>query len=210
MKQEERREQTKRILLESTEELIREKGCSQTTLNDIMKRSGMSKGAIFHYVSSKDELFVHVLKAQLAEQNEQFMSEVNKQGDIKEFEGPMDTITSSMARLERRDDVSNLILMYLIGKSDQPEIADIVAGFYKEATATSKHWIITGQEAGVITKSIDAERAAELFELLSFGLRMRGLIGVKDTVFNTKEYSDFIINILRPENGSKEGGRENI
>lgn len=208
MKQEERREQTKRILLESTEELIREKGCSLTTLNDIMKRSGMSKGAIFHYVSSKDELFVHVLKAKLAEQNEHFMSEVNKQGDIKEFDGPMNTIINSMSSLESRDDVSNLILMYLIGKSDQPEIADIVAGFYKEATATSKQWIVTGQEAGVITDTIDAERTAELFELLSFGLRMRGLIGVKGNVFSTKEYSDFITDILRP--GNKEGGREGL
>ncbi|MBY0159752.1 TetR/AcrR family transcriptional regulator [Paenibacillus lautus] len=198
MKQEERREQTKRILLEATEELIREQGASRTTLNDIMKRSGLSKGAIFHYVSSKDELFVLVLRAKLAEQNEQFMNEVNKQGDIKQFDGPMNAITSGMSRLESRDDVSNLILMYLIGKSDQPEIADIVAGFYREATATSKEWIVTGQEAGVITKSIDAKRTAELFELLSFGLRMRGLIGATSDVFSTKEYSDFIIDILRP------------
>lgn len=198
MKQEERREQTKRILLGATEDLIREQGCSQTTLNDIMKRSGLSKGAIFHYVSSKDELFVHVLRAKLAEQNEQFMSEVNKQGDIKQFDGPMNTIANSMSRLESRDDVSNLIFMYLIGKSDQPEIADIVAGFYREATATSKQWIVTGQEAGVIPESIDAERTAELFELLSFGLRMRGLIGVNSHVFTTKDYADFIIDILRP------------
>ncbi|MCT1401021.1 TetR/AcrR family transcriptional regulator [Paenibacillus sp. p3-SID867] len=203
MKQEERREQTKRILLEATEDLIREQGCSQTTLNDIMKRSGLSKGAIFHYVSSKDELFVHVLRAKLAEQNEQFMSEVNKQGDIKQFDGPMNTIINSMSRLESRDDVSNLIFMYLIGKSDQPEIADIVAGFYREATATSKQWIVTGQEAGVIPESIDAERTAELFELLSFGLRMRGLIGVNSHVFTTKDYTDFIIDILRPGNGEE-------
>ncbi|EGG34659.1 TetR/AcrR family transcriptional regulator [Paenibacillus sp. HGF5] len=198
MKQEERREQTKRILLEATEALIREQGASRTTLTDIMKRSGLSKGAIFHYVSSKDELFVLVLRARLAEQNEQFMNEVNKQGDIKQFDGPMNAIATGMSRLESRDDVSNLILMYLIGKSDQPEIADIVAGFYREATATSKEWIVTGQEAGVITKSIDAERTAELFELLSFGLRMRGLIDVTSDVFSTKEYSDFIIDILRP------------
>lgn len=208
MKQEERREQTKRILLEATEELIREQGCSQTTLNDIMKRSGLSKGAIFHYVSSKDELFVHVLRAKLAEQNEQFMSEVNKQGDIKQFEGPMNTITNSMSRLESREDVTNLILMYLIGKSDQAEIADIVAGFYREATATSKSWIVSGQEAGVIPETIDAERTAELFELLSFGLRMRRLIGVNSHVFGTKEYADFIIDILRP--GQREEGKDGL
>ena len=49
----------------------------------------------------------------------------------------------------------------------------------------------------VIPESIDAERTAELFELLSFGLRM-GLIGVNSHVFTTKDYTDFIIDILRP------------
>lgn len=206
MKQEERREQTQHILLEATEELIREKGCSQTTLTDIMKRTGLSKGAIFHYVSGKDELYINVLKAKLAESNERFMNEVNKQGKKKQFEGPMNAIAHGMTKLESRDDVSNQILMYLIGKSDQPGIAEIVAGFYRESTATSRKWIETGQEAGVIPKSLDAERTAELFELLSFGLRVRGLIGAKSDVFGTKEYEDFIIGILQPGEAGK-GGR---
>lgn len=205
MKQEERREHTQGLLLEATEELILEKGCSTTTLNDIMKRSGLSKGAIFHYVSGKDELFVKVLEAKLEEKNENFMKAVNSQA-LKEFNGPMNAVTSGMSRLESRDDVTNLILMYLIGKSDQPEVAEIVAGFYRQAIITSKRWIVTGQESGVIPVSIDADRTAELFELVSFGLRMRGLIGATNSVFGTKEYSDFILGILQP--GRDEEGKE--
>lgn len=43
MKREQKREQTKRLLLDAVKELICEKGCTNTTLNDIMERSGCLK-----------------------------------------------------------------------------------------------------------------------------------------------------------------------
>ncbi|GAE05514.1 TetR/AcrR family transcriptional regulator [Paenibacillus sp. JCM 10914] len=127
MKQEERREYSKRQLLEATEALIKEKGCSKTTIQDIMKRTGMSKGAIFHYVSSKDELYVLVMEAKLAQKHELFMAEVSKQKHTdKHFDGPMNVVAGALPSLENQVDVSNLILMYLIGRSDQPEIARLL------------------------------------------------------------------------------------
>ncbi|WJH36008.1 TetR/AcrR family transcriptional regulator [Paenibacillus sp. CC-CFT747] len=47
MKQEERRQQTTRALLEAARELIVEKGCHAVTMNDIMERTGLSKGRFF-------------------------------------------------------------------------------------------------------------------------------------------------------------------
>ncbi|GGD57361.1 TetR/AcrR family transcriptional regulator [Paenibacillus nasutitermitis] len=196
MKQEERREQTKRLLHDTTVELIREKGCSQTTLSDIMERSGLSKGAIFHYVSGKDELFVQVLENRLEEKNEQFMNVV-KGLDIKEFEAPMNVISSGLSRLENKDDVANLILIYLIGKSDQPKVAEIVGNFYNQSIAFSKNWIMTGQNSGVIPAEIDPGQTAELFELIAFGLRMRNLFAQKEYSFGVKEYSAFISGLLQ-------------
>ncbi|WP_145948709.1 TetR/AcrR family transcriptional regulator [Paenibacillus sp. Y412MC10] len=202
MKQEERREQTMKLLLDTTEELILEKGCTKTTLSDIMARTGLSKGAIFHYVSGKDELFVKVLEAKLEETNTSFMDAVDAPA-VKEFDGPMNAIAQSLPKLESRKDVSNLIMMYLIGKSDQPEAAGIVADFYRQAVATSRKWIVTGQESGVIPSSVNADQAAELFELLSFGLRMRSLIGVRSTGFGIQEFSELIMRTLRPD---RQGG----
>ena len=65
MKQEERRKQTIRLLLDATKELIREKGGHSITMKDIMDQSGLSKGSIFHYVKSEDEIFVWVLQDRL-------------------------------------------------------------------------------------------------------------------------------------------------
>ncbi|WP_245602145.1 TetR/AcrR family transcriptional regulator [Peribacillus kribbensis] len=44
-------------------------GCKNTTLQEIIKASGLSKGAIYHYVSSKDELFGLIFQNKLQEIN---------------------------------------------------------------------------------------------------------------------------------------------
>ena len=99
MKRELKRERTKRLLLDTTKQLILEKGCAATTLNDIITRSGLSKGAIFHYVKSKDELFSWVLKERLEEINRRFFEAAEQ---TKTFAGSMGEIIASLADLETR------------------------------------------------------------------------------------------------------------
>ncbi|MEW9701076.1 TetR/AcrR family transcriptional regulator [Paenibacillus sp. SI8] len=59
-------------ILETAEQLIKEKGCRQTTLQDIIERTGLSKGAIYHYVSGKDELLGLILKSKTELLNAKF------------------------------------------------------------------------------------------------------------------------------------------
>ncbi|WP_027092074.1 TetR/AcrR family transcriptional regulator [Cohnella thermotolerans] len=63
MRRELKREQTLQLLLDTARQLIREKGCMKTTFSDIMERSGLSKGAIFHYVKGKDDLLGMLLRS---------------------------------------------------------------------------------------------------------------------------------------------------
>lgn len=85
MDRESKRKNTKKLLLDVTRALVQERGCHKMTLNDIIKRTGLSKGAIYHYVKSKDELLALVLQERIEETNDRFFAEVN-QGK-KEFEG---------------------------------------------------------------------------------------------------------------------------
>ncbi|WP_244226785.1 TetR/AcrR family transcriptional regulator [Paenibacillus protaetiae] len=84
---EERREQTTRPLLDSIKELIREKGCHSITMKDIMEKSGLSKGVIFHYVKSKDEIFAWMLQERLEETNDHFMNAVEQGADLFTWKG---------------------------------------------------------------------------------------------------------------------------
>ena len=49
-------------LLEVAAELFAEKGYDGTSLRDISERMGMLKGSLYHYISGKSDLLVHVMR----------------------------------------------------------------------------------------------------------------------------------------------------
>lgn len=194
MKQEERRQQTIRLLLEATKELIREKGCHAVTMRDIMEKSGLSKGSIFHYVATKDELFAWVLQERLEQTNERFMRQVGHGG--ADFAGPMQQIAATLPALEDREEITNKVLIYLLGKDDDPTVEAVLKRFYDRWIELSRQWIVTGQEHGVIPESVDADKTAELFVLLSLGLRTRASLPVHSTAFSADDFAKLIIERL--------------
>src|SRR5690625_319191 len=171
MKQQERREQTIQTLLSATKQLIIEKGCDSTTLNDIMRKSGLSKGAIFHYVKTKDEIYTLVLLERLEEINDRFQEQVKKRK--KEFEGPLHEITKKMMSLNEPNEITNQIFVYLLSKTGRPEVDYALNEFYNQSVSLSQQWIKTGKDHHVISETIDTVKTGELLVLLSLGLRMR-------------------------------------
>ncbi|AEI40544.1 TetR/AcrR family transcriptional regulator [Paenibacillus mucilaginosus] len=195
MKQEERRQQTIRLLLDTTKELVTEKGCHSITMKDIMNKSGLSKGAIFHYVKTKDEIFVWLLQERLEETHERFMNEV-EQGR-RTFEEPMLKIAESISAYENAQEVANKVLLYLLGKEEQPIIAEALKQYYERSVFLSRLWIETGQRNGVIPESVDAAKTADMFVLLTLGLRVRSSIPGTAPVFKADDFTAFIIDLLK-------------
>lgn len=199
MKREQRREHTKKQILEATKEMIREKGCARTTIQNIMDRTGLSKGAIFHYVKSKDELLSLVLREKLEETNRQFQSAAERE---LSFEGPMQAIAAGLPQLEDADDEGNRVLMYLLGNSDKPEVKEVLQQFYEQAVGLSRQWIDAGQRAGVIPAAVDAAKFAEWFVLISLGMRMRSVMASGTFAFGSGEFAEWIAEMLQPKQES--------
>ncbi|MCU6710487.1 TetR/AcrR family transcriptional regulator [Paenibacillus sp. J5C_2022] len=190
MKQEERRQQTIRRLMATTKELIMEKGCQSMTMQDIVNRSGMSKGAIFHYVKNKNEIFIWVLQERLEETNERFMKEV-EQGSPN-FDDPMEKIRESIIAYENPNDVTNKVLLYLLGKEEDPLVAQALKNYYDRSAYLSKLWIETGQRHGVIPDTVESEKTGDMFTLITFGLRVRSGIPQAQAAFKAQDLSEFI------------------
>lgn len=196
MNPQDERQPTKNLLLSATEELVREKGCRKMTLNNIMERTGLSKGAIYHYVRSKDELLALVLKESFADINDRFFGQIEKGN--KSFEGPLGEITQSLPPLQDSYNPANQIFIYLLGESDDPDIREVVQQFYDQTIELSKQWIISGQKYGVIPLSVDADKTAELFLLLASGFRMRSAVSTDSYSFTADDLSSFITKTLNP------------
>ncbi|SEM89484.1 TetR/AcrR family transcriptional regulator [Lihuaxuella thermophila] len=199
MDREWKRSRTKQTLLDATKELVREKGCSKMTLNDIMERTGFSKGAIYHYVKSKHELLAWVLQERIEEINDRFFSKV-KQGK-KELDGPLQEIINNLPSLQDPHDVTNRIFIYLLGQSDDPAVREVVQRFYQHSIQLAKQWIAAGQQAGVIPLSINADQTAELFTLISYGLRIRSNFTSSDSyAFTVDDFAALMTGILQSKN----------
>ncbi|MEJ8545634.1 TetR/AcrR family transcriptional regulator [Brevibacillus borstelensis] len=166
-----------RLLLETTEACIREKGCKKTTLQEIMNRSGLSKGAIYHYVRSKDELFGLILKSKLEGLSHSFYQTAYEKKDLHH---PMEVIASSVRPFTSPDDVTTPIFLYLLSQQDQESVRNILEDVYRFSEQTSVKWIELGQEAGVIPAHVDARKAVQRFITFSYGLRVRSVISPEE------------------------------
>ncbi|KFM94527.1 MAG: TetR/AcrR family transcriptional regulator [Paenibacillus macerans] len=196
MKQEERRQQTTRRLIDATKALIEEKGCYSITMQDIMDRSGLSKGAIFHYVKSKDEIFVWLLQEVLEETNRRFMNEVEH--GRRNFDDPMQKIKESIIEYESPYSITNKVLLYLLGKEEDPLVAEALKEYYDRSVYLSKVWIETGQKYGVIPEMVDAEKTAEMFTLMTLGFRIRSSIPNVRAILKAQDLTALMTDILNP------------
>jgi AcrR family transcriptional regulator len=162
-------------ILDTTEQLIKEKGCRHTTLSDIIERSGLSKGAIYHYVSGKDELFALVLKSKMQKMSAGFDGVVEKT-PAKDAVLPIQFIAEGMAAQTEGNNVTSKIITYLLSQVDNPKVESILSEIYGFSLNTAKSWIEIGQKAGAIPVVIDAEKMASLFMVFTYGLRVQNII----------------------------------
>lgn len=160
------------LILDTAEALIQEKGCRQTTLQDIIQRTGLSKGAIYHYVTGKDELLGLVLKARVEQINSRFTEVVNSP-QTSGLNGPLQLIAEGMLRSTNPQDVTNKIFIYLLSQMDNEKVARIVRDVFDFTLMTCRKWIEVGQQHNVIPKTVDAVKVAEFLATYLYGMRVQ-------------------------------------
>jgi AcrR family transcriptional regulator len=180
-------------ILTTTEEIILEKGCRNTTLKDIIERSGLSKGAIYHYVESKDELFGFILKSKIEEMNEKFQQSIVK--SIQEEtsnQGPFGVVSQFLFSRQSKNDSGNLIFIYLLSQ-DNEKLKKILYDILNYTKETGAQWIKLGQKHGVIPNSIDANKMSTLLLTFSYGMRV---IQILSSTEEDKIDQNDILNII--------------
>lgn len=186
-----------KMLLDIAEQMIMEKGCRATTLQDIADRGGLTKGAIYHYVKSKDELFALILEAGLERTNQRFLESVAQASDgPKSINGPMNTLSERMRNIDSTDNASSLVFIYLLSQKDKPAVQSILSRYYESAIQTSKEWIEIGQQHGVIPAHIDAQKAARMFTIFKNGLQVQHIVSPDGGEIDDSDIYGFMVNAL--------------
>ncbi|PEJ58361.1 TetR family transcriptional regulator [Bacillus sp. AFS002410] len=184
------------LILSITEKLIEEKGCRKTTMQDIIDRTGLSKGAIYHYVTGKDELFGLILKARIGQVDTKFLEVVSQKETIG-INDPLKVVASGVAKHSTEQDVTTKIFIYLLSRVDNQKVEEILKDVYLHSLATSTKWIKVGQEEGAIPLSVDAEKMANLFLTFMYGLRVQNTMNKENSKINMSDIFEMMFRTLQ-------------
>lgn len=78
-------EETVRKILDTAERLFIEKGYDKTSLQNIIDATGLSKGAIYHHFTSKEDIFYFVCD-RIGQRNAEVLSKVRDDGALNGLE----------------------------------------------------------------------------------------------------------------------------
>lgn len=170
-------------LLETAEELIKEKGCKQTTIRGLVSLTGLSMGGIYHYVKSKEELFGLILEHKLVQIDRQF-NETVCVSELGDLERPLKAIMEGFfTHLIGERKVSPAILIYLLGLQNTPSVAGIVDQFHQKWKEICERWIVIGQQAQAIPEELDARATASFLVTYLFGLMVEDQLSHSEVDF---------------------------
>ena len=89
------KDNTKNQILDAALKVFVKSGYAETTMNDIVEKSGLSKGAIYHYYSSKKDLFLSLIDYW---ENYFFVNIINKDLSISSSDNLLRDITQDVIK----------------------------------------------------------------------------------------------------------------
>jgi len=155
-------EQTKEAVLQSALDLFYEKGYSRTTFDEIAKRIGLTKGAVYWHFRSKADLLAELINVKIKRQ--QKLTQIKQHNNITTFDAFRSSIISD-TRLIQDDPEHCKFLFFLFYQMEWSEaIIQKISGQIKEIRDFPffqlKEILTLLQKNGEICPDVDAAEIA--------------------------------------------------
>ena len=146
--------------------LFFQKGYKEVTMSELVKESGLSKGAFYHYFSSKEELYNHSMEMFLAHYMDnfsiEFKEELSLRDNLKALYHQFTPISSQMntSTQEAADALSNY-LIFLQSLMRKPEFRKKMGEYNRNFYTVFAEWFKTSQDRGEIKGDLDTLTLAQ-------------------------------------------------
>ena len=180
-------------ILDCAAKLFLEKGFDNTSVNEIVEATNISKGLVYHYFRSKDELIQEILKRniEMATLPMQEMMYSNKKFSIK-----IATLLQHMAQMATHHNLAKLRV-----NGDMAIVEQIQKMIFEYIGPITKQLIQQGKEEGFVTK----DYGENVFLAFMFSL-MVYFCGIEDKVEETiEEKVEVAITLMENVLGIEEG-----
>lgn len=151
-------EETVKRILDTSAKLFAEKGYDKTTLQDIIQKTKLSKGAIYHHFASKEEIFVKIC-TRIGDENGKILSRIRDDSTLNGIEKLKKIFRTSLLHTNQETMLS--MVPYLL---DSPKFLVInIQNIYDEVVP---YFIQPILEEGIADGSIRITHTKEVAEVL--------------------------------------------
>lgn len=165
----EKSEQKKQFIIETARRIFMEKGYKDVTMKDIVEACDISRGGLYLYFNSTDELFRAVMNAEETETDDVFSNELSE--DATAVDVLMIFLKEQKKEIMRRkDDLSVATYEYYFAHRT-PEEDNPLKGRFEEAAGALAQLIGAGIANGEFYE-VDAAAAANNIMFVLEGLRI--------------------------------------
>ena len=161
------RELRRKRILTAAAELFAAQSFAKTTVDEIARRAGVSKGLVYEHYDSKDEL----LRAVWSSQVEAWMRETNRH--VKYSEGAIADAIGAVLAVSVRHARDNPLLGRILSQDPGSLVAherDDVAAFGRFYRELLEPALAHGVKSGELRRGLDVTHTAELIWLMHFTL----------------------------------------
>lgn len=194
-------------ILDAAAELFVHYGYDKTTVSDIARQAGVSKGAIYLHFKSKDELFEALLLRELRAYHERWLALIAADPKGGTIGGMYKNVLLAL---------SSSAFMSVIFKQDRRVLGSYLRKpgnlFRRQNQGTRYEFVKMMQDAGAIREDIDAKVTAHIMNMLAYGLVAMDEIMDQEHIPPTDDIiegiADFMDRALTPEDGgNNEAGK---
>jgi TetR/AcrR family transcriptional repressor of nem operon len=194
---------TREKILDAAFQEIHRHGFQAASLSNIIDRTGLTKGALYHHFPDKDSLGLAVIEEVIRESLEAFMF-----APLRATDNPVDTLRE-VIKLKAERATSDTVMLGCPLNNLMQEMSPLDADFKRRLTEILKTWqdVVTdalkrGQKQAQVRKDLDC-RAAALFIVSAF----EGCIGIAKNLQSVKEFRLCMTQLVTYVEGLQAKGR---
>lgn len=147
-----------RLLAEATR-LFAERGFESTSVQEIVTAAGVTKGAMYHYFASKDDLLHEIYGRVLRMQLERLTMFADAEGPVAErlHAAAVDVVVTTV------DNLDDFTVFFRSMHQLSPEVCQTVRAERRRYHERFRDLVVEGQRAGVFRDDIPAEMVVNFF-----------------------------------------------
>lgn len=175
---EEYKEKKRQEILQSAHACFAKKGFEASTVDDIVAHSGLSKGAIYNYFRSKDEIYLALMERQTKESGTKFTGAISeRQTALDKLDYLFDAYLDNDPNDEENKDLALVHFEFRLYSTRNPDLKRTLTERYKDFFVTLLAGIIKeGQEAGEFKNQLDPDTYADIFWAMVNGVTLQATI----------------------------------